>query len=298
MPEIKLCVLGLGGQSVFMEVEHFHAPGETLHCLSRESEPGGKGYNQAVAASRLGARVCFIGAMGDDGEGEACRQRLKAEGVTPLVQTIAGCPTAYACILTDAKGENRVTVSTGAADRLSAAFVAGCENEIAQSSGLLINLEVPCEANAAAMAIAKAHGVPVILNPAPYRPTPLSILREADVITPNLHEAAALLGLDHAATPAQLQQALRKAGVKRAAVTLGSQGALALEGEHALLLPAQPRKAVDTTGAGDCFTAALAVGLAEGLPFIAAAKLAVAAAGYSVEHKHVLPGLPYRRALD
>lgn len=298
MQEIKLCVLGLGGQSVFMEVEHFHAPGETLHCAHMDAEPGGKGYNQAVAAARLGARVSFIGAVGDDPNGGACRDWLVKEGVAPLLQTIDGCATAYACILTDAKGENRVTVFTGAADRLSAAFVYAHEAQIAQSDALLLNFEVPREANDAATDIAQAHGVPVFLNPAPFRPTPLSILQKTSVLTPNRHEAVSLMGLPEAATLDQLQAALMNSGLRRVAVTLGGEGALLLENGRALHIPAQPCKAVDTTGAGDCFTAALAVGLSEGETFENAAAHAILAAGHSVERRHVMPGLPYRSELN
>ena len=117
-----ITILGLCGRSVFLKVDHFHHPGETLHASAIHIEPGGKGYNQAVAAARLGAAVHFIAACGDDEDGKVCSSFLIKEGITPHIQIVANA-TAFASILTDAAGENRVTVFRGAADKLSADYV-------------------------------------------------------------------------------------------------------------------------------------------------------------------------------
>ena len=119
----RIGAVGLGGESVFLTADHFHAPGETLCAESIFIEPGGKAYNQAVAAARLGAQVCFFGAVGSDPGGALCRDVLLREGVTPILQTVPEANTAYACILTDRRGENQVTVYRGAADLLSADFL-------------------------------------------------------------------------------------------------------------------------------------------------------------------------------
>ena len=104
-----LLIIGLCGQSVFLTVPHFHRPEETLHATAMFTEPGGKGYNQAVAAARVGARVTFAGAIGRDADGAACTQRLLDEGIAPRMSEKPE-RTAYAAILTADNGENRVTV--------------------------------------------------------------------------------------------------------------------------------------------------------------------------------------------
>lgn len=290
--------IGLGGESVFLNVDHFHAPGETLHAKNRFVEAGGKAYNQAVAASRLGAKVCFFGAVGADSGGALCRSVLEAEGIVPVLQTIPHVNTAYACILTDAGGENQVTVCRGAADCLSADFIRGQEAAIARCSHLLLGLECPLEATVAALDLAKKHGIFTILNPAPAIALDLDFLRSFDLITPNLQEAAVLLGLTHTPEIRELGQRLLEAGLTNAVVTLGSRGSLLITPSRQLLFPALQVKAVDTTGAGDTFNAALAVAISRGKPITEAIEFATNASAWSVSRNHVLDSLPTDQELE
>lgn len=290
--------VGLGGESVFLSVDHFHAPGETLRAEGFFLEPGGKAYNQAVAAARLGARVCFFGAVGRDSGGSLCREVLVREGIRPVLEEIEDANTAYACILTDRRGENQVTVSRGAAERLSGEFLRSREPELARCSHLLLGLECPLEATLTALELAKKHGIFTILNPAPALALEGELLRSFDLITPNQQEAAVLLGLDHTPEPQQLARLLREAGLTRTVVTLGSRGALAVTEEGGLLFPALPVKAVDTTGAGDTFNAALAVALSRGRTLPEAVEFAVNASAWSVGRSHVLASLPTARELE
>ena len=290
--------VGLGGESVFLSVDHFHAPGETLQAQGLYIEPGGKAYNQAVAAQRLGAQVRFFGAMGDDKGGTYCRDYLEQEGIAPILETIPGANTAYACILTDKEGENRVTVSRGAADRLSPDFLRSREADIGACGMMLLGLECPLDATLEALALCKKHGVFTILNPAPAIPLDPELLRSFDLITPNLQEAAVLLGLEEQPDPRTLAEELRRRGFHRAVVTLGSRGSLLLEGEEALLFPSLKVKAVDTTGAGDTFNAALAVALGEGKSLRQAMEFATNASAYSVARPHVMEALPTRSQLE
>ena len=284
--------IGLGGESVFLSVDHFHAPGETLQAESIFLEPGGKAYNQAVAAKRLGAQVRFIGAMGADKGGDFCRDYLTAQGIAPIIQVISDANTAYACILTDKTGENQVTVSRGASQKLTADFIRSQEHEIQSCTHMLLGLECPLEATKAALELCQKHGVFTILNPAPAIPLSLDLLQRFDLITPNLQEATVLLGLPRPPEPAELARHLRQAGFSRALVTLGSRGCLLLDGEDALLYPALPVKAVDTTGAGDTFNAALAVALGFGSTLREAVVYATNVSAYSVQHHHVMQALP------
>ena len=290
--------IGLGGESVFLRVDHFHAPGETLHAKGLFVEAGGKAYNQAVAAARLGARVRFFGAVGPDSGGSLCREVLEKEGVLPVLQTVPDVNTAYACILTDANGENQVTVSRGAADFLSADFIREQESYIAGCSHLLLGLECPLEATAAALELAQKYGIFTVLNPAPAIPLDIDFLRSFDLITPNLLEAAALLGITHIPEPHELAKLFSEAGLTNAVVTLGSRGSLLITPSRQLLFPALPVKAVDTTGAGDTFNAALTVALSYGKELDAAIEFATNASSWSVGRNHVLDSLPTLRELE
>lgn len=290
--------VGLGGESVFLSVDHFHAPGETLRAEGLFIEPGGKAYNQAVAARRLGAEVLFFGAVGADAGGGLCREVLAREGITPILQVAEKTNTAYACILTDRAGENRVTVSRGAADQLSAEFIYTHEDAIRSCTHLLLGLECPVEATRAALELAQKHHVFTILNPAPAIALEWEFLRGFDLITPNLQEATVLLGLKRQPAAAELPALLREAGLTRAVVTLGSQGALMLDGEKSLLFPALKVHAVDTTGAGDTFNAALAVMLGKGASLSSAVEYATNASAYSVSRPHVLDALPTQQELE
>ena len=286
-----LCAIGLGGQSVFLSVDHFHAPGETLHADHLYTEPGGKAYNQIVAASRLGTRSLFVGAVGKDENAAICRDFLRREGVACELMESEQSGTAYACILTDAAGDNRVTVYRGAADELSAEFIRSKRALLEQCTMFLFGLECPLEATLAALEIAKATGAYTILNPAPARKLELSLLRRFDLITPNAQEICELLNVSDA-VPRELCAALREAGLDRAVVTLGSEGALLWENGCARLFPAIRRRTLDTTGAGDCFNAALASALTKGKALVQAVEFAVNASALSVTKAHVMGSLP------
>ena len=293
----KITVLGLCGNSVFLSVDHFHQPGETVSAAHRYAEPGGKGYNQAVAAARLGADVSFITCIGNDSDGRMCMEFLEKEGITPIPQIHPELPSAYACILTDAAGENRVTVYRGAADCLTPAFIYEQESVIAGSDLLLLNNEYPAECNVAAMELAQKHGVAVAYNPAPAQKADPVFLQSCRVVTPNLSETALLLDTEDTSLPA-LASAFAAAKIPCAVVTLGGDGAALFEDGTAFHFPACKTQAVDTTGAGDCFTAALCVALLEGKSCAEAVMLAMNAASLSVSKPYVMPGLPTRAELD
>lgn len=292
-----ISAVGLCGQSVFLSADHFHEKGETIHAEKLCREPGGKAYNQAVAARRLGADVMFVGCVGDDADGRECRQFLLEEGIEPILET-ADCPTAYAGILTDRTGENRVTVFAGASAHLSERFLWENEARLRRSDVMLLGLECPIEATLAACEIARRNLIPVILNPAPAGPLPDRLLAGSWLITPNRQEAAALFGLPGGASASQIAERLRTLGFSRAVVTLGGDGAVLIDGPEACHFRALPVRAVDTTGAGDSFNAALAVKTAAGWSLRKAVEYAVNASAYSVQRPHVMGSLPTARALE
>ena len=290
-------VIGLSGQSVFMEVDHFHAPGETLTAHSIGMEPGGKGFNQAVAARRLGAEVRFLTMLGDDEFGRQCESRLVREEVSTRIVR-SGFPTAFASILTDAAGDNRVTVYPGRAEGMTGDSVEANSGWLSGCDALLIQLEYPWHCAEAVLRLAARRGIPAILNPAPAHRIPLEQLRRFDAILPNLQEAGALLGVEAKSMAlAPLAAALRRAELPRAVVTLGGGGALEMDEASAFHWACPHAKVVDTTGAGDTFCAAYAVKTAEGATRSAAVAFALKAASRSVEHARVLDGLPYCRQI-
>lgn len=290
--------VGLGGESVFLSVDHFHTPGETLQAQGIFVEPGGKAYNQAVAARRLGAEVLFFGAMGADKGGDFCKAYLESEGITPVLERLPQHNTAYACILTDKHGENQVTVSRGASQHLSPEFIRSHEKDVLRCTHMLLGLECPLATTKAVHSFCKKHGIFTILNPAPAIPLDLEFLLSFDLITPNQQEASVLLGLDSQPDPKKLGRLLQKSGFKQAVVTLGGQGSLLLAGEDLLLFPALDVHAVDTTGAGDTFNAALAVALGRGNSLSEAVVYATNASAYSVSKAHVMNSLPTKSALE
>lgn len=288
----KIGFVGLCGSSVFMGVDHFHLPGETLHAKTMFTEPGGKGYNQAVAAQRLGAESVFIGCIGNDESGRFCEDFLVKEKIKPLMQRTDRAETACAFILTDERGENQVTVCRGASDCLSVDFVQECEKEIADLNMLILNLECPMDATLAAADIAFKNNIPVILNPAPAKKLDVEFLKKCYLITPNCAEAAQLFGLSEDISIPELAKAILEAGISRAVVTLGGDGALLIDGGEAWKYSAIPVKAVDTTGAGDTFNAALGRAILKGDALTKAVEYAMNAAAISVTYSHVMQGLP------
>lgn len=287
------CILfaGLSGESVFLRIPRFARPGETMAAESLSREPGGKAYNQAVAAARLGAESRLITAIGRDASGESCLARLSQEQVNAL-PFYKNQPTAFAAIHTAADGENEVMVYRGAFSLLNASDIHSAADFFDGADMLVLTCEVPEEAFLAAFDMAEKRHVPVLLNPAPYHPMARQVLSRACLITPNEGEAAALLDLSPDASVEQLAKAASASGLPLC-ITLGAKGALLCIGGDCQLLPAPKVQAVDTTGAGDAFSAALAVRLSMDDQPVDAAAYAVRYASQSTLRPCVLDSYPY-----
>jgi len=266
-----IAVVGSINLDIVVEVERHPAPGETVLGGDRLELPGGKGANQAVAAARLGARVAFVGRVGDDDDGRRLRDGLAAEGVDVAHVTVdPDAPTGMALIAVDRTGENTIVVSSGANARVSAADVEAAREVLEGAAVTLVQHEVPEEAVAAAI----AAGRRVLLNPAPARP----IVAPVDVLIPNRGELEAIAG--RSGDPVELARGLDSA--RAVVVTLGGEGAAVIEGPRVERIPAPRVDVVDTTGAGDAFCGALAQALDAGADLVEAARRAVRAAAESV----------------
>ncbi|WP_431986719.1 ribokinase [Streptomyces griseoflavus] len=298
---MKIAVVGSYGAGLTMRVPKAPAAGETVSGGLFDAGAGGKGSNQAIAAARLGAAVSLLTAVGDDEFGRSARELWEREGVAAEHVVTAHAPTMVGFILVEPSGENRIAIAPGALDELDAAAVESFRAEIASADILVVSMEIPEEAVVAALRTGRETGTRTLLNPAPARPLPDECWPLIDVLTPNQTEAPVLLGLgaEHGLGDEELAGALRDRTGGVVVLTRGGEGALVAQSSGLRTVPPHPAPAVvDTTGAGDSFTAAFAVALAEGQPVERAVGFAAVAGSHTVTIAGVVPALPTRDQLN
>lgn len=293
---MRIAIVGSYGVGLTMRAERVPQAGETLTGGVFASGHGGKGSNQAVAAARLGADVSLLTAVGPDAFGEQARELWRNEGIAADKVITAAAATMVGVILVEPSGENRIVIAPGALAELSAAEVDSFEDEIAAADLLVTGFEIPVEAARRALQLARRHGVRTLLNPAPApdRPFDAELWSLVDVVTPNQTEAAHLTGEPGLDSPQACAAAIRRHFTGVSVLTLGGAGCLVDEpGAEPRLVPAvAAAQVVDTTGAGDAFTGALAVALARGDALDAAVRFACAAGAHAVGVAEVIPSLP------
>jgi ribokinase len=275
--------------------------GETLIGADFDMGPGGKGSNQAVGTSMLGAESYFAGIIGDDKLAEIAIELYAEKGVdTTHLKHTTEVSTGVGFIILNAAGENGIILDMGANELMDATFVDTVEEQIARSDVVMSVLELPVEAAARAMELGKKHGVLTILNPAPATELDDTVLRNVDYLTPNETELRILIGLppDDPTPTADLAQTLRELGVGNLVVTLGEKGALVMTDQGARQVPGVKVDVVDTTGAGDAFNSGLAVALAEGKDLIQAVRFAACAGAIACTKLGVIPSFGDRAAVE
>jgi ribokinase len=294
----RITVVGSYATGLTMKVHRLPSTGETLLATGYRVDYGGKGSNQAVGCARLGARVSFVAKIGKDPFGEMALGLYRDEGIdADYVRQTPDAPTGVGFIIVEAtSGHNCITIDPGANELLSAADVSQCE-ALNSSAVVLTQLEIPVEAAEAALVRGRAHGAVTILNPAPVRLLPPSVLQMVDIITPNETEARVLTGRspEAPADPEDIAGDLIRSGVKQVVMTLGEKGALIVSASYSKHVPAIRVSAVlDTTGAGDAFSAGLAMALGCGASLDDAVQFAVITGGLAVTKEGVIPSLPRR----
>lgn len=302
MEKKRITVIGHYGMSLLMDVERFPAVGETVEGLGLVTEPGGKGYNQAIAASRLGAEVNFITAVGNDEFGSLCEKDLISENVRGrYIIPFEGQRTACAFVINSADKNSEVYVYPGAIRRVTGAHIRKYAAVIAQSGLLLLQNEITTDALMEAIGIARQAKVEIIYNPAPARELPAEAFPYITCITPNETEAAILTGADPDA-PLDVEQALEKLhgmGAKNVIITLGGNGsAVSLENGRTHRVGSLKVDVVGTTGAGDSYNAAFAVRYMETRDILESAKYAAVASGLQVMRPGVIANMPYKQETD
>lgn len=271
-------------------------PGETIIGSDFQTFPGGKGANQAVAVARLGGKVRMIGRVGQDAFGDALLTTVAHDGVdTTYIRRDPEAPTGVALITLDAAGQNTIVVASGANWRVSAQDVRNAEAAFAGADVLLMQLECPLDAVEAATDLAHRYGLQVVLNPAPARPLPASLLARVDYLLPNQPELTLLAGGETDREAAI--RAVQAMGVRNLVVTLGEEGALLALGAQREHLPAYKVTVVDTVAAGDAFAGAFALALSEGKSVREAAIWGNAAGAIAVTRPGAQPSMPRRDEL-
>ncbi len=297
---MKIAVVGSYGVGMTMRVPTAPARGETVTGGSYSFGPGGKGSNQAIAAARLGADVSLLTAVGDDALGHDAQRLWGDEGVTVSHLVIGGQATMVGFIVVESDGENRIVIAPGALDDLRPHHVEAFRDEIRSADLLVVSMEIPLNVVTTALRTARQEGTRTLLNPAPALPLPEEVWKLVDVITPNRIEAPVVLGLppDHGLSDGELVVRLQQRCSGIAVLTLGADGCLVHDGTSSAAVPAVRAPAVvDTTGAGDAFTAALAVALVEGRPLPDAVRCAASAGAHAVGVTGVIDALPRRAQL-
>ena len=297
----RITVIGHYGMSLLMDVKKFPAVGETVEGLHVETEPGGKGYNQAIAASRLGADVHFITAAGGDDFGKRCEEDLISEKVNGRhIIHFPELMTAVAFVINTQQGESEVYVYPGAIRSVTAEHIRTYSDVIRESSLLLIQNEINTEALCEAVRIGREAGIRIIYNPAPARDVPKELFSMVDVITPNETEAAILAGLDPD-KPFDVVEVLHKleaSGTPDIIITCGEKGSYISHEGRIFHIPPYRGVVVSTTGAGDCYNAALAVRYIRTGDLLEAARYASVSAGLQVQRPGVIANLPVLSEVD
>ena len=292
----RITVVGSYATGLTMKVERLPCTGETVLGTGYRVDYGGKGSNQAVGSARLGAKVNFVARIGKDAFGEMALRLYRDEGIdVAYVKQTVGAPTGVGFIMVEAaSGNNCIVIDAGANELLTADDISRCSAAFESTSVVLAQLEIPVVTAEAALRRGRAGGAITILNPAPVRPLPPSVLQLTDVLTPNQVEAKVLTGRspDAVIEPEKLARELIRSGVKQVVMTLGERGALIVTPSSSTHVPAVPMCAVDTTGAGDAFNAGLATALASGASLEAAVQFAVVTGGLAVTKEGVITSLP------
>lgn len=315
MPGVVL-VVGSYNQDQVWTSDELPAPGAT-RLGTYASGPGGKGFNQAVAASRAGARTGFLTALGEDAAAATARGLAADENIELLAEVHPALPSGTAGIFVDASGRNVITVAPGANAALSPGYVRAARSAFAGANVVLAQLEVAPDAVHEALAMARDTGATTVLNPAPANaPTTAELLALADILTPNETEFAALLArhAGQSVNPDTLARSdddalhalCQSVQATTWVITLGGEGGFVSHaspgqrGDTAVCyrVPAAPARVVDTTGAGDAFSGALAAALAANDPgsFAEAVAFASRYAALSTETAGAALSMPRLRA--
>ncbi len=295
----KIVVVGSSNTDLIIKVSEIPRPGETLLGGEFMTFPGGKGANQAVAAARAGGDVIFIASVGNDAYGEEAIKGYRLDNInTEDIKVCKGVPSGIAMITISAKGENAITVASGANAELRPADLEEAEEAFLEADYMLIQLETPLETVQKAVELCAEFNTLVILNPAPAADLSDEILKRVSILTPNETEAERLTGISVGDEPgaAAAADALHKRGIPTVIITMGAAGAWLSDRATGtrIMVPGFKVEVMDSTAAGDTFNGQLAVALSEGMKLEDAILTAHGAAALSVQKLGAQSSIPRR----
>lgn len=298
----KIAVIGSYAVGMTICCEHFPVGGETVPGNQFQVMHGGKGSNQAVAAARMGADVFFGSCVGQDNFGDECFKLYEQEHINAdyVKRSQTGQSTGVGLIYVNSAGENEIVIDFAANNELTPEDIENMMPQLKQCELVLMQLEIDLETVAYTAKRCREEGILFVLNPAPFRILPEGLLENCDYVTPNQTEARLLLGLqtEDTLSDEEVARQVYAKGVKNVIMTLGHGGAMIVNDTTCTKIPGIKVQAVDTTGAGDTFTAALCVALAEGEKLESAVSFANTAAGLAVTKYGVIEAIPYRSDVE
>ena len=297
----KILVIGSFMMDLVVRTDRVPENGETVIGTSFDRFPGGKGANQAVAATRLGGQVAMAGKLGLDGFGDQMLDTLNGETVnTEYVLRDKSASTGVGLITLDRNGNNRIVVVPGANLHYCPEELTQIEHVIQTSDIVMLQLEMDLRVTECAVELATKHGVPVVLNPAPARILSDRLLRSVTYLTPNETEAEILTGVrvDSIEQAEEATSILLGKGVKIVVITLADKGALVASEQGVFHIPGFPVQPVDTVAAGDAFNGAFALAVAQGDSLSEAVCFANAVGALTVTRDGAIPSLPTRTEVE
>jgi ribokinase len=302
MKRDKIVVFGSFVVDLTSWAKHLPVPGETVKGSSFKLGPGGKGSNQAVAASRAGADVTLVTKVGNDVFGQVALDFYKKENMTTqYVLVDHENETGTALIMVDeTSGQNQILVVSGACDNITDEETISTEKLIDEASILLLQLEVNMDAIEKVIGMAHAKGKLIVLNTAPAQKLPDSLLKKIDIVTPNEIEAGILtdMKVETEQDAEKAAQILLNKGVKNVVITMGKNGVFVMTQDRHEFIPSMKVKAIDTTGAGDAFNGGFVTALSEGKDIFEAARFGNIVGALSVTKLGTAPAMPYRSEID
>ncbi len=295
----NILVVGSMNMDLVMQTDQFPKPGETRAGFGFSAVPGGKGANQAAAAAKLGCPTYMLGGVGNDAYGEILKEHLSACGVkTDRIWKEDG--SSGVAVITVCGGENEILLDAGANGRVTPERLSACSDLFAWADRVVLQFEIPMDAVIRGAEMAKAAGAEVVLNPAPFREIPVSLLKNTDWLVLNETEAAEMgkLPVTQLEEAAACMEKIEEQFSGRVFLTLGKEGCLYREDGMLRRMHAFPVRAVDTTAAGDCFIGGLCAAMDGERPLSAAVQYAAAASAVTVSRMGAGSSLPSREEVD
>ena len=296
----KICVIGSIGYDLTTYMYKFPKAGETIVGKKFIQNPGGKGDNQVIASARVGGDVTFIGAVGDDNYGELLKKNLEENKVKTHMKIVPNMSSQIATILIDESGENRIVIVPGANNFVDKKQIDDNFDIIKECDIILMQLEIPMETVEYVVDKFYELNKIIILNPAPGAELSDNIIKKCTYLTPNENEIGLITKMpyDTIDNIKSAAKCLFDKGAQNVLVTLGEKGAYLKNKNDDIIIPTLKVKALDTTGAGDCFNGVFAACLAMGKNAIEAIKYANVASSISVTRSGAVPSLPYKNEVD